>query len=303
MSNTNRPDWGNLFNSIITEPGKLGEYYGLFHSYSLGNQALAVWQMELRGIPIGPISSFNGWKRLGRRVKKGEKAIALWMPVVKRAVVKNDDGTEEEIVKRFFIMKNNWFALSQTEPIDPENPGTVPMPETQEWDRQKALANLGITEVPFTEVDGNCQGFARPNRAEIAVSPLAAMPWKTTFHELAHCLLHNKQAEAAFVDGRAIDASIEEAEAESVAFLCCATLGLPGLEDARGYVQDWLGSKDRYEEFAKKSASRVFSAADRILKAGANAEVRGMFDDSDGTIQAALEDAQKAIDMATGGKA
>lgn len=263
-----RPDWGKLFQSILTEPGKLGEYYNLFHRYSLGNQALAMFEMTLRGIPIGPISSFNGWKKLGRKVKKGEKAIALWMPVVKKETIQKDDGTEEEVTKRFFIMKNNWFALAQTEPTDPENPGTVSTPETPEWDRRMALENLGITEVPFDHVDGNCQGFARPNKGEIAINPLAALPWKTTFHELAHCLLHSKQAESAFIDDGVVDITIEEAEAESVAFLCCATLGLPGLDESRGYIQNWLGSKERSEEFAKKSAARVFSAADKILKAG-----------------------------------
>ncbi|GLW61505.1 hypothetical protein Hthe01_18540 [Hydrogenophilus thermoluteolus] len=265
---TNRPDWGKLFASILTEPGRLGEHYRLFHRYSLGNQLLAVVQMEERGIPIGPIASFNGWKKLGRRVKKGEKALALWMPVVKTERIEKEDGTEEEVTKRFFIMKNHWFALAQTEPIDPENPGTIPTPETPEWDRATALANLGITEVPFEHPDGNCQGFARPNKMQIAINPLAAFPWKTAFHEMAHCLLHGKQAEAAFVDGGVIDTSIEEAEAESVAYLCCATLGLPGLEEARGYVQSWLGSSAKAEEFVKKSAARVFAAADKILKAG-----------------------------------
>ncbi|MDR9096304.1 hypothetical protein [Burkholderia multivorans] len=135
----------------------------------------------------------------------------------------------------------------------------------------RTLANLGITEVPFEHLDGNCQGFARPREMVIAINPLAAMPWKTTFHEIAHCLLHSKEAEAAFVDSGYISMVIEEAEAESVAFLCCASLGLPGLEEARGYVQEWLGSSAKAEEFAKKSAARVFSAADKILKAGANA--------------------------------
>jgi len=268
MEKTTRPDWGKLFNSILTEPGRLGEYYRLFHRYSLGNQALAIGQMVARDIQVGPISSFNGWKKVGRKVKKGEKALALWMPVVKTEKVENDDGTEDDVTKRFFVMKNNWFALAQTEPIDPENTGTVPMPETPEWDRATALANLGITEVPFDHVDGNCQGFARPNKGEIAINPLAALPWKTTFHELAHCLLHSKQAEAAFIDTGNIDVGIEEAEAESVAFLCCATLGLPGLEEARGYVREWLGSSAKAEEFVKKSAAKVFSAADKILKAG-----------------------------------
>ncbi|MFZ1547090.1 MAG: hypothetical protein WAT12_08305 [Candidatus Nitrotoga sp.] len=69
-------------------------------------------------------------------------------------------------------------------------------------------------------------------------------------------------------DGDLMQKDIKEAEAEAVAYLCCATLGLPGLEESRDYIQGWLGSKARSEEFSKKSASRVFSAADKILKAG-----------------------------------
>jgi antirestriction protein ArdC len=268
MSNNTRPNWGALFESSLSEPGRMAEHYSLFHRYSLGNQALAIDQMLDRGIDIGPIASFRRWQELGRRVKKGEKAIALWMPVTAKKKVEMDDGSEEEEPRMFFVMKNRWFALSQTEPIDPENPGTVPSPETPEWDRATALANLSITEVPFSHVNGNCQGFARPEKGEIAINPLAAMPWKTTFHEMAHCILHGSQAEAWFVDDGIIDLGIEEAEAESVAYLCCATLGLPGLEEARGYIQNWLGSSAKADEFRKKSAARVFGAADKILKAG-----------------------------------
>ncbi|MCS6997560.1 MAG: ArdC-like ssDNA-binding domain-containing protein [Casimicrobiaceae bacterium] len=277
-----RPDWGKLFDTILAEPGKLGEHYGYFHRYSLGNQALAIMQMEERGIPVGPISSFNGWKKLGRRVKKGEKAIALWMPVTSTKKVEKEDGAIEETTRRFFVMKNNWFALSQTEPEEGSEDIAAVVAATPGWDKATALEGLGIVEVPFTEVDGNVQGFARPSKREIAVSPLAAFPWKTTFHELAHCLLHADRGEMS--DGETIPHDIAEAEAEAVAFLCCATLGLPGLEEARGYVQSWLATADRREAF-KKCASRVFAAADRILKAG---------------VKAALDSAKHAIALASG---
>ena len=69
-------------------------------------------------------------------------------------------------------------------------------------------------------------------------------------------------------DGDLMQKDIKEAEAEAVAYLCCATLELPGLEESRDYIQGWLGSKEQSDEFSKKSASRVFSAADKILKAG-----------------------------------
>lgn len=264
---TKRPDWGELFAQALSEPGRMSECYSLFHSYSLGNQALAIFEMQLRGIPIGPIASFNGWKKIGRKVKKGEKAIALWMPFIKRETKTTADGEEKETTRKFFIMKNNWFAFSQTEPLDPENPGSAPTPETPSWDKATALENLGITEEPFAEVDGNTQGYAKTDLGIVAINPLAAMPWKTLFHEIAHCLMHSKETQMA--DGQVMARSIKEAEAESVAYLCCATLGLPGTEESRSYIQDWLVSKERSEEFAKKSAARVFAAADKILKSGA----------------------------------
>jgi hypothetical protein len=102
----------------------------------------------------------------------------------------------------------------------------------------------------------------------LAINPLAALPWKTTFHEMAHCLLHS--AEAQMADGNLLTRDIKEAEAESVAYLCCATLELPGLEQCRAYIQDWLGSSEQSEAFGKRSAARVFSAANKILKAGAD---------------------------------
>lgn len=263
----NRPDWGKLFQSAMHEPGRLGSYYRLFHRYSLGNQLLAVEQMVDRGIPVGPIASFNGWRKAGRVVRKGERAIALWMPIVKKEVVHGDDGTEKESVRQFFIMKNNWFALSQTDPLPDAENACADAPDAPQWDKAQALAKLGIKEVAFAHPDGNCQGFARPHLSEVAINPLAALPWKTLFHEIAHCLLHGKEAEAEFVDSGYIDRSIQEAEAEAVAMLCCATLELPGIEESRGYIQHWLIGADR-ETFLKKSASRVFSAADKILKAG-----------------------------------
>ena len=69
------------------------------------------------------------------------------------------------------------------------------------------------------------------------------------------------------VCGSDLAKDLKEAEAESTAFLCCAALGLPGLAESRGYVQSWLSSTVSREQF-KKSAGRVFSAADKILKAG-----------------------------------
>src|SRR5436189_5943038 len=70
-----------LLNEAVTKPGTLMKAYSLFWHYSLGNQILALVQGDQRGIPLGPIASFNRWKEVGRHVKRGEKAIELCMPV------------------------------------------------------------------------------------------------------------------------------------------------------------------------------------------------------------------------------
>ena len=268
---SNRANWGKLFSDALSCPGKVSEAYSVFHDYSLGNAILAALQLTVKGLPLSPIASFNKWKQLGRCVKKGEKAIALVMPVtvktksgdeVENGAESNDNTTEAGSSGRtIFVLKNNWFSLDQTEGADYTNEVTIP-----EWNKVQALSWLEITEQRFELLDGNTQGYAIPNKKQLSVSPVALMPWKTLFHEMAHCLMHSKDAQMA--DGELMRKDIKEAEAEAVAYLCCATLGLPGLEESRDYIQGWLGSKEQSDEFSKKSASRVFSAADKILKAG-----------------------------------
>src|SRR6201987_3460416 len=81
-----------LLEEAVTKPGTLMKAYSLFSNYSLGNQIRALFQANRRGIPLGPIASFNRWKELGRYVKRGEKAIELCMPVTSKRTVK-EQGT------------------------------------------------------------------------------------------------------------------------------------------------------------------------------------------------------------------
>lgn len=265
---SNKPDWNALFEQALTQPGVMSKAYSVFHEYSLGNAFLAACQLFDRKLPLSPIATFNKWKELGRMVKKGEKAIQLVMPVQVKLKSKEEEGeagiTDQDqraATKTIFILKNNWFALCQTDGAEFAQDVAIP-----KWDKARALASLGITEQDFSSMNGNAQGYAIPNEKKLAINPLAALPWKTTFHEIAHCLLHS--AEAQMADGEMLQRCIKEAEAESVAYLCCATLELPGLEQSRAYIQHWLGSEEQSEEFKKKSAARVFAAANKILKAG-----------------------------------
>ena len=133
-------------------------------------------------------------------------------------------------------------------------------PVTPEWDKALALSVLDVSEVPFALTDGNCQGYA--SGRTIAINPVAALPHKTRFHELAHVVLGHT-VEHEMQDSERTPRDIREVEAESVAFICCALLGLPGLDECRGYVQSWL----RDTPINDKTAQRIFGAAEKILKA------------------------------------
>jgi antirestriction protein ArdC len=248
------PPFAQLLKDAVEQPGIIGECYSKFHGYSIGNQLLAWSQCIARDIPLGPIATFKAWKDLGRSVQKGQKAIALVMPVTINK--KDEAGEKTGEVFSMFTMRNNWFVLGQTEGEDYAAEVVTP-----EWDKAKALEKLGITEEYFALANGNVQGYAQLNT--IAINPVAQYPHKTRFHEMAHVVLgHTK--EGLVTDSEMTPRDIREVEAEGVAYILCNLLGLPGLAESRGYIQNWMADS----EINDKSAQRIFSAANKIMEAG-----------------------------------
>jgi antirestriction protein ArdC len=248
------PQWVELLKRAVNEPGLVLEAYKAFHNYSLGNQIAAAYQCRKRGIALGPIHTFNGWKNLQRHVKKGEKGILLCMPITVKS--KDKAATEPEEFIQAFVWRANWFVMSQTEGVEYQPPvvGT--------WDKAQALAVLGIQEVAFSHPNGNVQGYAKDRC--VAVSPIAQLPHKTLLHEIAHVVLgHTTHGDCS--DSESLPYSLREVEAESIALLLTETLQLCGSEYCRGYIQYWWSSG---EDIPEKSAQRIFSAAQKILSAG-----------------------------------
>jgi antirestriction protein ArdC len=223
--------WAALLKEAVTKPGYIHEAYRRFHGYSIANQLLALWQCLVRGIPPSPIGTFARWKAIGRHVKKGERALTLCIPVDcrRRRRVKEEDGSEreEEFSFTHFMYKAHFFVLSQTEGAE-YKPQDLP-----DWNEQTALTALNIEREEFQHLNANVQGYAKRGR-KIAVSPVAALPHKTLFHEIGHVLLHCDQGDMSDTDQT--PRTVAEVEAEAIALLCCESLGLPGAEFSRGYV-------------------------------------------------------------------
>ena len=245
-----KPNWSELLENATREPGTLSVAYRAFHNYSLGNQMLASVQCASREIPTGPIATYKTWASKGRQVRKGEKALTLWMPIIGKR--ENAEGEVSTFAR--FTFASKWFAIAQTDGED------VEIPEVPLWSREKALAALNIHMATFTKVDGNTQGYAYPSEREIAINPIADHPLNTLFHEFAHVLLHSDK----IVDGETLGRSLIEVEAEATAMLVMASLG-HDVAESRGYIQNWYNG----DTIPAVNAGRIIQAADKILKAGA----------------------------------
>lgn len=255
MTTTNQTQWSDYLTEIVKEEGILSACYSVFHNYSYGNQILAYYQLKAYDLPLSPIASFGTWNKLGRKVKKGSKALELLQPIL----IEEKDEAGNKTGKKFkiFKAKKNWFSLDQTEGDEFKPEVNIP-----EWRAENALKNLDIEEVRFNSTEGNCQGYAFDRK--IAINPIAAYPYKTRFHELAHIVLGHTAEGSAFSDSEITPKDIKEVEAESVAYILCKSLGLDGATESRGYIQHWF----KGDVIPEKSAKKIFAAADKILKAG-----------------------------------
>jgi hypothetical protein len=262
------PTWAALLADAVSNPGVISDAYSRFWEYSVGTQLRALFQCLIRGIDPGPLNTFQGWKTLGRNVKRGQRALTLCMPVKIRKrrgecapeQLPGGDGAEcapDILTITRFVYRNNWFVLAQTEGAD-----YVPV-ELPIWTEPLALNSLHIERVPFTHLNGNVQGCA--SGRTVSVSPIAFLPHRTLFHEIAHVVLGHTIELQGLTDGdETTPRDIREVEAESVALICSQSLGLGGAEFSRGYIQHW----SKTQSISERSAQRIFKASDAILRAG-----------------------------------
>jgi len=258
------PDWYELLEQAVNEPGQLAAAHRYFHNYSLANRWLASTQLRAAGMPLLPINTFKGWLNAKRPVQKGQKAsIALIMPVPIRAKKKDEAGSEErgEVVFTKFMLRNYWFHLNQTDGEEYSAEAT----ERGDWNLAAALDFLEIKEQPFEFASISDKRLGWAEGKTISVSPLETHQAYGRLREMARILLgHTDDKPSKAVP---VEQELRDIEAETTAYLCAATLGLSGLDEARMRLQLNLdgGAKMRIPD---KCAHRSFSAADKLINAG-----------------------------------
>jgi hypothetical protein len=255
QSTTRDIDWGKLIETALTAPGSVGNTYNRFYNYSFMNQMLLLSQGVLE-----PVATYQRWKAIGRQVLRGSKAKEIIRPITVTLKDQLDDQGEPKKLTKFKPVKC-LFTVSETEGDE------LPPVETPDWKLPVALEALDIRQVPFQLLDGNTQGYSIGR--EFALNPVATDPTGTTFHEIGHIVLGH--TEPAKVAEYGTHRGVMEFQAEATSYLSMHELDVlteQQASESRGYIQGWL----RRERPADVAIRQVFSATDRILRAGRSAE-------------------------------
>jgi len=224
-----------------------------FHRYSWRNCLLISDQRPSASLVAG----FHRWKQLGRKVRKGEKAIRIMAPCPVRRE-NTQTGDEEE---RLFFKTACVFDVSQTEGKElPEFdvPDVVASAEELLQNLEQVAAKRGIA-VGYTTMTNGSYGVSKGGRIEIATGHSTGQQAKSLAHEIAHEVMHREKGGQIDTD---VSREIRELEAEAVAYVVCRHFSLNADLRASRYIALWGGD-------AKKLAasfSRISSTARALIE-------------------------------------
>lgn len=226
-------------------------------------------------------ATYAAWKRLGRTVRKGEKAMYVLRPLPCVRKEKDEATGEEKVVAAWTVFKPlAQFSIDQTEgPEPPEGVrGVESLCKEVAGDELfegsvETLAKLArsLDDDPVSEVvirsrtafDSKAYGWYNQVTREIVVidgERSRLDMFHTLVHEVAHALLHGKGDHHAYAHC--------EVEAESVAFVVLKALGVDTGCFTFAYVSTWAGRDgDKAVKTVQQSGDRIAKAAGRILDA------------------------------------
>ena len=199
-----------------------------FHRYSLGNVLL----IGLQCPQASRVGGYHAWRRLGRRVRKGERGIRILAPIVYRR--KGDEEDSEHVVAFRTVCV---FDVSQTEGEPLPELGRVGGDPGDFIGRLRSLvADYGI-ELEYASLAAGVDGWSSGGRIGIRYGLSRAEEFSVIVHEIAHELLHRSKPDRGARTAR-------ETEAEAVAFVVCEAIGLDTNTAAADYIQLYDGNRD-----------------------------------------------------------
>ncbi len=216
-----------------------------FHNYSFYNQIILCFA------GCSQVAGYRKWKELGRTIKKGEKAVWILAPWLKKVRAEKDQENEEKkVLHGFFSVPV--FDISQTEG-QPIKRGLTIGSDIDFEELRKATEKAGWTVV-FKPLEIAKGGYVTSENGEITLnSNLDELEnTGTLIHEWVHKELKHPN--------NGTPARVAEQQAETATYLVCKVLGIE--RKSVFYLKSWGLSENILKDFGKvnKVAKKIISA-------------------------------------------
>jgi antirestriction protein ArdC len=230
-----------------------------FHRYSFWNTVAILTQAP----HATRVAGYQRWKTLGRQVRRGERAIRILAPCVRRQTVEETTEDEETVARVAGWKVVSVFDISQTDgpalpgppisELDGPDPGPFRHQLTDLIRAERFEFRLGAMPRDHERAYGITDFTARTVivRNDLPAAQIA----KTTAHELAHVLLHQRGTHD-------LDRARQEIEAESVAYIVLGAKGIQADAYSFGYLASWSSGDT---DLVRTTSERVLACARTVL--------------------------------------
>jgi hypothetical protein len=226
------------------------------------------------------VAGYRKWQEHGRQVKKGEKAIKVLAPVLRKV----EDEENGEVVKKVVGFRDaNVFAYESTEgeplPTSPMT-GTVAAGAGSGERLYSALSRVCEAEgVPVTEAElgPGHYGYHDPRSGRIVISSAIPEVRKATTlaHELCHYFLHPLHVSLTE------DTGTKETEAEGASYAICGHFGV----DTEAFSFPYIARHAEDPKVLQGVIGRIHEVVGKVLDYGVH-EAAEVPDSSDTPVAA-----------------
>lgn len=226
-----------------------------FHSYSFGNVMMIYGQNPA----ATRVAGFNAWKKLGRFVRKGEKGLAIFAPMISKR--KEEDESDDTGKLRLFGFRIvHVYDVSQTDGEElPEFASITGDPGNKLAALRAVTADFGIV-LKYEPIPGGAQGLSAGGEITVLPELPPASDFAILAHEVAHEILHRDDRR------KDTDKTIRETEAEAVAYVVSRAIGLSPSTSSSDYIQLYQGTVDTLTaslDHIQRASTRILTALEK----------------------------------------
>ena len=228
---------------------------GRFHRYSWTNTVLIQSQRPT----ATRVAGYHTWRDLGRSVRRGEKGIVIYAPVVARnerarpALLPGERPPKEREVVGFRAAYV--FDVSQTEGKPLPAPARTRGDPAAQLDRLKEVVAARGIGLEYDPSIAPADGLSTGGLIKLRPGLEQAEEFSVLTHELAHELLHQGERRSE------VNKTARETQAEAVAYVVSHAIGLDTNTAARDYISLYDGNATSLTE----SMGAVQRASSEIL--------------------------------------